>query len=82
MNPGFIPYVAQHLRSNPGGDRNDLIKRLQYAIDAHKAGARCSCGAPIWIIGSAEVGLACFTCITSEAMPDNDFEIDLDDAAA
>jgi hypothetical protein len=28
------------------------------------------------VIGSAVVGNACFTCITGEAMPDNEYEID------
>ena len=70
-------YVELHLRANPGTDRADLIRRLDYAIDAHRKGVRCQCRAPIWIIGSAEAGLACFTCITGEATPDNDYEIDI-----
>lgn len=83
MNNGFTPirieeYVDLHLRANPKADRADLVDRLQYAIDACKMGVRCSCGAPIWIIGSAETGLACFTCITLQAVPDNDYEIELE----
>jgi hypothetical protein len=31
---------------------------------------------PIWAIGSAVVGNACFTCITGEADPSSDYEID------
>ena len=82
MKNGFIPislddYVKLHLRSNPGVDRADFIERLQYAADASKRGLRCHCGAPIWIIGSAEAGLSCFTCITGEAQPDSDYEIDV-----
>ena len=82
MKNGFTPiqlddYVARHLQANPDVDRADLIERLHDAIDAAKRGERCSCGAPIWIIGSAEAGLACFTCVTGEAVPDNDFEIDV-----
>jgi len=77
---GFIPielkdYMALHMQANPGTDRTDLEKRLRYAMDAHSRGARCHCGEAIWIIGSAEVGLSCFTCITGEATPDNDYEI-------
>lgn len=80
MKPGFKPisleeYVELHLRSNPSTDRSDLVKRLRYAMDAHARGARCQCGEPIWIIGSAEVGLSCFTCITGESKPDSDYEI-------
>lgn len=82
MKHGFTPiplddYVKMHLRSNPGVDRTDLTKRLQYAIDASKRGVRCHCGAPIWIIGSAEAGLSCFSCITGESEPDSDYEIDV-----
>ena len=82
MKTGFIPirledYVEKHLRSNPDVERADLIERLEYAVAAYKRGVRCECGAPIWIIGSAEVGLSCFTCITGEATPDDDYEIDV-----
>ncbi len=82
MRTGFVPirlkeYVELHLRSNPDVERADLIRRLEYAVAADKRGVRCQCGAPIWIIGSAESGLACFTCITGESAPDQDFEIDV-----
>jgi hypothetical protein len=80
MKAGFTPilledYVELHLRANPGTDRAELIARLEYAIDAYRKDIRCQCGAPIWIIGSAEAGLACFTCITQQAAPDRDYEI-------
>jgi hypothetical protein len=80
MKAGFTPilledFVELHLRANPGTDRAELIARLEYAIDAYRKDIRCQCGAPIWIIGSAEAGLACFTCITQQAAPDRDHEI-------
>ena len=68
-------YVELHLRANPSTERAELTARLEYAMDAYRRGIRCQCGAPIWIIGSAEAGLACFTCITGQAVPDNDYEI-------
>ena len=68
-------YVELHLQANPGTDRKDLVRRLRHARDASERGEVCQCGAPIWIIGSAEVGLFCFTCITGEAFPDDDYEI-------
>ena len=82
MKPGFTPialqdYVELHLRSNPGAKRVELIEQLQCAIDAFRKDIRCQCGAPIWIIGSAEAGLACFSCITGEATPDDDYEIEV-----
>jgi hypothetical protein len=78
---GFVPiafdrYVDLHMQSNPSTDREGFVRRLRQAVDARKAGARCSCGGVIWAIGSAEVGGACFTCITGEAWPDSDYEID------
>jgi hypothetical protein len=78
---GFVPiafdrYVDLHMQSNPSIDREEFVGRLRHAVDARKAGARCRCGALIWAIGSAEVGAACFTCITGEGWPDSDYEID------
>jgi hypothetical protein len=81
VKPGFVPipfdrYVDLHVQSNPSIDREEFARRLRQAVDARKAGARCDCGAFIWAIGSAEAGAACFTCITGEAWPENDYEID------
>lgn len=86
MKSGFTPirldeYVELHLRANPDVERADLVQRLQAAIAASKRGERCQCGRPIWIIGSAEIGLSCFTCITGEARPDHDYEIDVAEIA-
>ncbi|WP_409214757.1 hypothetical protein [Prosthecobacter sp.] len=82
MKTGFTPirldnYVELHLRANPDVGRADLAERLRHAMAASQRGERCQCGQPIWIIGSAEVGLSCFTCITGEAYPDEDYEIDV-----
>jgi len=89
MKTGFTPirledYVELHLRANPDAKRAEVIARLEEAIDAYQKDIRCQCGAKIWIIGSAEAGLACFTCITGEAVPDSDYEIAVNpnDAAA
>jgi hypothetical protein len=81
VTPGFVPipfdrYVDLHVQSNPSVDSAEFARRLRQSVDARKAGARCGCGAFIWAIGSAEAGAACFTCITGEAWPDNDYEID------
>ena len=76
----FVPiqlqdYVKLHVRSNPRENAADVTARLQFALKAYKAGRRCHCGGPIWVIGSAEAGLACFTCITGEADSSEDYEI-------
>jgi hypothetical protein len=72
----FDRYVDLHMQNNPSMNRPEFARRLREAVDARRAGARCACGAFIWTIGSAEVGAACFTCITGEASPDSDYEID------
>jgi len=78
---GFTPigledYIQRHLRSNSDTSRKEIESRLRSALADHKAGVKCDCGNPIWVIGSAVMGNACFTCITGEAMPDSDYEID------
>ena len=87
MKAGFTPiqlhdYVELHLRANPNVERAELIQQLESAIGAYRAGARCRCGAPIWIIGSAQTGLGCFACITGQTEPDRDYEIDVADEDA
>jgi hypothetical protein len=81
VKPGFVAisfehYVDLHVQGNPSIDKAEFARRLRQAVDARKAGARCVCGALIWAIGSAEAGAGCFTCITGEAWPDSDYEID------
>ena len=78
---GFVPisldkYVKLHLESNPNTKESDLRKNLNKALNDYNKGVKCSCGNDIWVIGSASVGNSCFTCITGEANPLEDFEID------
>jgi len=72
----FDAYVAKHLKCNRDEDEKDFRKRLREAVDAKKAGRRCDCGNPIWAVGGAVAGYMCFTCITGEAKPSGDYEID------
>lgn len=77
---GFKPisiakYVKVHAASNRGTNAAELSKTLRQLLQAQAAGERCACGEPIWIIGSSQMGLACFTCITGETVPDNDYEV-------
>jgi hypothetical protein len=76
----FVPieledYVEKHVVRNPGSRRSEVRERLQAALRDFQARVKCRCGNPIWVIGSAVVGRACFTCITGEAVPDHDYEI-------
>lgn len=73
---GIEPYIQQHLRRNPDEKADALRARLQQSVSAALRGERCQCGEPIWAIGSAVAGHACFTCITGEAHPSGDYEID------
>jgi hypothetical protein len=78
---GFTPigiedYIQRQLKSNSDTSRKEIETGLRSALADYKAGVKCDCGNPIWVIGSAVMGNACFTCITGEAMPDRDFEID------
>ena len=81
VGSGFTPislpeYVERHLRANPGTMRAELIARLRRVLEARRNGVLCECGNPIWVIGSAEAGLRCFTCITGESVPDHDYELE------
>jgi hypothetical protein len=78
---GFVPigveeYIKLHVQANPDENPNELRARFRDCVSDALAGARCHCGAPIWVIGSASVGYACFSCITGEAFPSEDYEID------
>jgi hypothetical protein len=79
---GFIPitidkYIKKHLENNPSAKEVDVRKGLNFAIDAYNKGIKCSCGNDIWVIGSAFVGNSCFTCITGESYPTDDYEINI-----
>ena len=69
-------YIKLHLKSNPSENKTNLEERLKSALKDYKNGVKCSCGNDIWVIGSAVVGNSCFTCITGESMPTDDYEID------
>ncbi len=73
---GVEEYVKPHMQSNPDEDPVDLLERLRMCVSEALGGARCHCGEPIWVIGSTFVGHMCFTCITGEADPSEDYEID------
>ena len=69
-------YIKKHLKNNPGENEKDLRKRLNSALADYRKGVKCSCGNDIWVVGSASVGNSCFTCITGENFPTDDYEIE------
>jgi hypothetical protein len=69
-------YVSLHVKNNPDEDRELLERNLKEALVYALSGKKCECGNVIWVIGAAYAGYQCFTCITGEASPDNDYEID------
>ncbi|RPH31729.1 MAG: hypothetical protein EHM93_12335 [Bacteroidales bacterium] len=64
------------MKNNPSTNESDLRKGLNKAFADFQDGIKCSCGNDIWVIGSASVGNSCFTCITGESHPIDDYEID------
>jgi hypothetical protein len=65
----FIAGIRIETRSLP------ILFRVQLTIT--KKGAKCiNCENPIWVIGSAFSEKMCFSCITGEAIPEDDYEID------
>ncbi len=80
MKFGFVPisideFVKTTIKHNPKDSSKELRHGLLSALEAYKEGVTCHCGNEIWVAGSAFVGNACFTCITGEAIPDDDYEI-------
>jgi len=78
---GFKPisideYVIMHIQNNPVENEKDLRQRLRTALTYYQNGVKCSCGNDLWVIGSASMGNGCFTCITGERYPHDDYEID------
>lgn len=77
---GFNPitvdgYVRSYLSVNPRSRAPEVIARLQAALAAYRSGRRCACGERIWVVGAVDAGLSCFTCITGEGDPSEDYEI-------
>jgi len=77
----FIPisiheYIKKHLVNNPSENKKDLRNQLNTTLSDYKKGVRCSCGNDIWVVGSASVGNGCFSCITGESYPKDDYELD------
>jgi hypothetical protein len=68
-------YIPIHMKSNPKDQRANLEAALRESLDAAERGESCDCGQPIWALGSAIVGRGCFTCITGEGNPSDDYEI-------
>jgi hypothetical protein len=61
-------FVKKHVRGNPGESAADLRVSLEDVVKRKLAGGKCSCGQPIWAIGSAIAGMAqCFTCTPASA---------------
>jgi hypothetical protein len=78
---GFVPigveaYAKMHVKRNPDENLDKFRARLRGCVADALAGARCHCGEPIWVIGSTVVGHSCFTCITGETDPSEEYEID------
>lgn len=69
-------YSKEYLKNNLSENERDLRERLKAALVDYKKGIKCSCGNDIWVIGSASLGNSCFTCLTGETYPIDDYEKD------
>jgi len=70
---GFVPigiqeYANLHVKANPNENPSELLARLRSCVSDALEGARCECGAPIWVVGSVSAGYAC-----SHALPARHF---------
>lgn len=80
-NPNFASisidnFLQKHKKKNKKENIAELKEQLLYFKKLKTAGATCDCGNEIWIIGSAFSGKTCFTCLTGESDPSNDYEIE------
>ena len=78
---GFTPiskyaFIESYLENNPETNRREMESAIERSLEFHRNGEKCRCGNPIWVVGSAVAGAACFTCITGESSSDDDYEID------
>jgi len=69
-------YIKKYLKNNPNANEEELRNSLNNALSDYKKGIKCMCGNDIWVIASASVGNTCFTCITGESHPNEDYEIE------
>ncbi|MBU3915775.1 hypothetical protein KKA14_09600 [bacterium] len=69
-------FADLYIKHNPTHNRNALVESLKEYLEEYKNGAKCHCGNPIWVIGTALYETTCFTCLTGETDASTDFEID------
>ncbi|RYM31487.1 hypothetical protein ERX46_16405 [Brumimicrobium glaciale] len=69
-------YIALHLINNPSHKEEDLRNNLETSLADYNKNVKCSCGEDIWVIGSASLKNGCYTCLTGEKLPTDNYEID------
>jgi hypothetical protein len=79
---GFIPitidnFIKMHIENNPSENIEELKDQLEKRLSDYNNGIKCHCGNDIWVVGSSFAGNSCFTCITGESFPTDDYEIEL-----
>ncbi len=70
-------YLALHLKNNPSANEAKLRSKLDRILSEFNEGIKCDCGNPLWVIGSALLGMGCYSCLTGEKLPTENFEIDI-----
>jgi hypothetical protein len=69
-------YVALHLMNNPSTNEAELRNNLDNTLTDFNNRIKCSCGKDIWVIGSASLGNGCYSCLTGETLPTDNYELD------
>ncbi|SDE65538.1 hypothetical protein SAMN05216464_108110 [Mucilaginibacter pineti] len=69
-------YIYLYVANNPSEKKQEVEERIRETLSVALSGKKCSCGNPIWVVGGADAGHYCFTCITGETIPKDDYEID------
>lgn len=69
-------FIKLQIKDDSSVNKAQLEQTLNRALKDYQNGVKCHCGNDIWVIGSAFFGNSCFTCITGESTPTDDYEID------
>ena len=69
-------YIEKVETSGSRSKREGIKRDLMIALERYRAGIKCPCGNPIWVIGSAFSVNLCFSCLTGDEPTSDVYEID------
>ena len=68
-------FVKKTIEGGSDLNASELKESLEKFKKRKNEGELCSCGNPIWVVGSVIAGKGCFTYITGESDCSEDYEI-------